>query len=663
MHFIDWIFVAAPLVVVVIVGVYAQRRVKSVAGFMSANRCAGRYLLCIAGGELQTGAVVFVALFELFAHGGFAVSWWTALVFPVTYLIRVTGFVSYRYRETRAMTLGQFFEIRYSKSFRLFAGLLGFFSGLLNFGIIPAIGARVLVYFLGLPETVRIFSGTVPTYVPLMALFLGITLFVALSGGVVTVMLINTLEGIITQVLYLVVIFALLAIFTWPEMRGYLLHQPPGQSLVNPFDTAKTQDFNLWFVLMALALNVYSTMAWQNSSGYNSAGLTPHEGRMAGILTSWRELGKGAVLTLLALCALTYLHDPAFAAGAARVGHAVAQVSDPQSREQMEVPIALAFLLPIGVKGIFCVILLMGVFGGDATHLHSWGTIFVQDFFVPLRRRPFGPRAHLRLLRASITGVALFAFFFGAFFHMNDYIIMWWTATGAVFLGGAGSALIGGLYWKKGTAAGAWAAFITGSVLSCGGIIAQQVEAAHGHTFFLNGTQIGFFGCLAAVVVYVATSLLTCREDFNLDRMLHRGEYAAIKQLVGDTAPVLHRKIGWGRLMGLDDTFTRGDRWIAGTLFAWSLFWLAVFVVGTAWNLIAPWSAETWARYYYITGIGLPIFLAGVTGVWFTWGGVRDMRAFFQKLDRDKINVLDDGTVVNHQNLDEAVAEKIQPVP
>jgi SSS family solute:Na+ symporter len=143
---IDWIIVCVPLLIVISVGLYAQQYVKSVADFMAANRSAGRYLLCIAGSELQTGAVVFVAMFEIFNHGGFAYSWWGLVTGPVGLIIAISGFVSYRFRQTRAMTLAQFFEIRYNKSFRLFTGLLGFFAGLLNFGIIPAIGARTMVF-------------------------------------------------------------------------------------------------------------------------------------------------------------------------------------------------------------------------------------------------------------------------------------------------------------------------------------------------------------------------------------------------------------------------------------------------------------------------------------------------------------------------------------
>jgi SSS family solute:Na+ symporter len=92
-----------------------------------------------------------------------------------------------------------------------------------------------------------------------------------------------------------------------------------------------------------------------------------------------------------------------------------------------------------------------------------------------------------------------------------------------VYVGGAGAAIIGGLYWKNGTTAGAWAALATGSVLAGGGIVARQIWR---RDFPLNGTEISLCASAAAVIVYAAVFWLTCRRDFDMDRMLHRGVHA-----------------------------------------------------------------------------------------------------------------------------------------
>jgi SSS family solute:Na+ symporter len=649
---LDWLLVLSPFVIVLTVGLYARKQVRSVADFMSGNRSAGRYLLAIASGELQTGAAIFAAQFEMISRAGFTMSWWWWLSTPAMLLVGISGFVTYRYRETRAMTLAQFFEIRYNKSIRLFTGILGFFAGICNFGIIPAVGARCLVYFLGLPLQVSIFSFSIPSYIILMGIFLSVALFVALTGGVVTIILTNCLEGILSQLFYLLIIFSLIRIFPWSQINATLTNRPPGQSMLNPFDTSGVGDFNLWYVLMGIAVAIYGTMAWQNSGAYNSAAFSPHEGRMGIILGRCREMGKGAVVTLLGICAFTFLNHPAFAPQAGAAQTAIQQISDSHLQTQMRAPIALAHMLPPGIKGVFCVILLMGIFGGDATHLHSWGSIFVQDVLVPLRKKPFGPRQHLWVLRMAITGVAVFAFVFGSLFRQTDYILMWWAVTQAIYTGGAGAAIIGGLYWKKGTAAGACCGLITGSVLSVGGILLQRAYGSHP---FLNGVQISFVATLASVAVYVLVSLLTHREDFNMDRMLHRGAYAA-KQPAAAVFPVAGKAPGWlGRLIGFDRNFTRGDKLIAGILFSWSILFFCISIIGTLWNSIAPWPISVWSTFWKVVGLALPIFFAVVTGVWFTWGGIKDIRDLFRRLNKERVNPLDDGTVVNHQNLSETV--------
>ncbi len=654
MHVIDWILFALPLLVVLALGIYANQYVKSVADFLSGGRVAGRYLLAVSRGELQAGAVTFVAAFEVISKSGLTLTWWGWINNPLMVIIGISGFVIYRYRETRAMTLAQFFEIRYSKSFRIFAGILGFLAGIANFGIIPAIGAQFFVYFLGLPGTLTVLTFHIPTYIVLMAMFMSVTLTMTLMGGLITLMVANCIEGIFSQLFYLVIIFSLLSMFSWSQIDHVLSAHPAGQSMMNPFHSMGLKDFNLAFVLMGIFLNVYGTMAWQNQSAYNSASLTAHESRMGGILASWRGAGKAAVVVLLALCGMTYLQHPDFAVQAASVHAELSRIQDPQTREQMQIPVALSHLLPEGVKGALCAILLMGLFGGDSSHLHSWGSIFVQDVLVPLRKKPFGPRQHIFILRLAIVGVALFAFLFGSLFRQTEYIQMWWSITIAIFVGGAGSAIIGGLYWKKGTAAAAWVALLTGSGLSVAGIVILQF---YGDGFPLNPQEISFYASLIAVFLYITISLLTCREDFNMDHMLHRGAYAELIPLVGDQMDQpKKRKVTWGKLIGLDENFTLGDTWIAGTLFAWNMLWFVVFAVGTIWNLISPWPDSAWSLFWHIAAVGLPVFISVVTGIWFTWGGVRDIAALFRHLRLQKINHLDDGTVLGHENLDERAA-------
>jgi SSS family solute:Na+ symporter len=650
---LDWIITVIPLGLVLAAAVYCNRYIRTVADFVSGGRVAGRYLLAISAGEIQAGAGTIVANFEILAKSGFSLMWWGWITIPVGVIISVSGFVIYRYRETRAMTLAQFFEIRYSKRFRIFAGALGFLAGILNFGIIPAVGTRCVAYFWELPDTFSVFSWQIPSFVPLMALSLCVTVSLALSGGVITVMIVNCMEGIVTQLFYLIIIAALLCMFNWSEIASVLESPSPGHSLMNPFDSNSVQDFNIWYVLMGSVLGVYGTMAWQNTSAYRSAALTPHESRMGGILGYWRGMGKTALITLLGVCALAYLNHPHFAGQAIEVKTVVGKIKDPQIQEQMLIPIAASHLLPTGIKGVLSAVFLMGLFGGDSTALHSWGSIFVQDILVPLRKKPFGPKQHIRILRWSIVGVGLFAFVFGSLYRQTDYIAMWWTITISIYVGGAGAAIIGGLYWKKGTTAGAWSALIAGSLLSGVGILAKQFYP----TLPFNLIQASFATMIVAVAIYVIISLLTCKSDFNMDRMLHRGEYCV--RPLHDDARAQVPQLNWRhRLMGLDENFSRSDKWIAAILLGWSFFWCFVFFAGTAWNFIAPWSLSVWSIFWEVVAVGLPIFFAVVTGIWFTWGGLRDTKDLFRRLRHEKFNDLDDGTVVNHRNLDEVEPAK-----
>jgi SSS family solute:Na+ symporter len=661
MHWIDWSFIFLTVAFVAWVGLYTRRYMKSVADFLSGNRLAGRYLLAVARGEIGAGAVSFVAAFEVVSRAGFTVMWWQWVNIPVSLLVSISGFVVYRFRQTRAMTLAQFFEIRYSKSFRIFTGMLGFLAGVINFGIIPVVGARFMVYFLGLPPVLRVASFEFPTLIPLMVLMLAITLALTLAGGLITLMVTNCVEGMISQLIFIALIIGLMVMFKWSDISEAMMHvvtatgsqvRPVGHSLVNPFDSLGLKDLNVWFVLMSMFVGVYGTMAWQNQSAYNSAASSAHESRMAGLLRNWREIGVKPVMTLLGVCAMAFLVRPEGALVRSQLEH----ISEPQIRTQMEIPIAVVEMLPVGLKGALCVVMLMGIWGGDGSHLHSWGSLFIQDVIVPLRKKAFTPKGHIRALRASIIGVALFAFVFGSLFQQTEYIVIWWQVTMAIYVGGAGAAIIGGLYWKRGTTAGAWSGMVAGSVLTTAGMVLRQI---YGSQFPLNGMEISFYATLIAIALYVVVSYLTSAEDFPMDQMLHRGKYAKVGEL--EQPNRTHSRLNIRGLLGIDAEFTVGDKWTTGVLFGWGMLWFVVLIVGSVWNWFAPWSNEAWLDFWYVVAIIMPVAWALVGTVWFTWGGIVDMVHLFQKLKTTTHNSLDNGVVVGHQNLDEKAGSAVPP--
>jgi hypothetical protein len=101
--------------------------------------------------------------------------------------------------------------------------------------------------------------------------------------------------------------------------------------------------------------------------------------------------------------------------------------------------------------------------------------------------------------------------------------------------------------------------------------------------------------------------------------------------------------------MGINDNFTFTDKLVTGGLFFWSMLSMAVVVVVSLWNLLVHrWSNETWASYWFVVGVVIPMIIAMVTLVWFGIGGILDLRAFFHRLATMTRDVTDDGTVGEH---------------
>ena len=653
---VDWAIVIGLILVLVGALFFCQRFVRSTADFLAANRCAGRYLLCITGGIASIGAISIIANFQQYYVAGFAPVWWSFLSGPLGLIIAITGWVGYRFRETRCLTKAQFFEVRYSRKFRIFAGILGWFSGILNYGIFPAVSVKFFIYFCRLPQTFYVpgIPFAFSTYVCLLIFAIGMGVFFAICGGQIAIMLTDFLQGMFCNVAFLLLMIFLVVQYDWGTIFDVLMKHAevhPSQSLFNPFETTKIKSFNIWFFLMGFAMTIMHSGSWQGSSGYAAAAKSAHESKMAGFLGTWRSLVQTALLIFIPICAIVFFNNPA-TADAARALNDVLSTMDEQAASQARVPLFLNYVLPGGFIGIFAAVMFAAMLSTDDTYMHSWGSIFIQDVILPFRKKPFTEKQHIWLLRASIIFVGVFAFFFSWLWKETEYILLYFQITGAIFTGGAGAVIVGGLYSRSGTTLGAWVAMILGSGLAISSIVLQKLWPIwFGHNFPMDGQVLAFivsiFGFFAYFFVSWLDRKINHRELFNLDRMLHRGEYDTKKE----------HKEAWNagkvwRLLGLTNEFTLFDRILFFASLIWTLTWTGVFVTGLIGHFVFHWEPITWLRMWKFY-VMFAFFLGIGTTIWFLIAGFRDIGRLFKTLATDERNYADNGQVIDGKNAGE----------
>ena len=609
---------------------------KSVADFLSAGRTAGRYMVSIAQGIAGLGAITIIANFEMNYQAGFPMTWWGFTMGIFVLIITASGWVVYRFRETRAMTMAQFFELRYSRNFRIFAGSLAFISGIINFGIFPSVGARFFIYFCGLPEYVSFLGINFSTFALSMIVLLAISIYFVFSGGQIAVIITDFLQGLFVSIVFLIIVLFFFKLFTFDQIYEALKTAPENASLINPFKTSQARDFNFWFFLIGVIGAFYSTLSWQGTQGYNSSAKTAHEAKMGAVLSNWRGIPQVLFLLFIPIVAYTVMHHNDFAVQAAKINQTLSTLETDALRSQLRVPLVLTYFLPHGLMGLLVAVMIAAFISTHDTYLHSWASIFVQDVLMPLRKKPFSKKQHLKILRLTIIGVATFIFIFSLYLRQTQYIMLFWAVTGAIFAGGSGAVIIGGLYWKRGTTAAAWSALITGAVISVGGFVLNQMY----ENFWINGQWFWGIAMISSISVYAIVSLIDKKNEFNLDKLLHRGKYA-----IAGEHRVVAKKVNFiQRLMGMDKEFSIGDKLIYFVTYCWIFSWAFVFVVGTIYYFAVGISDEQWMGFWKIYLI-INVVIAAIVVVWFSVGGFHDMRKMLRDLKLLKRDDRDTGFV------------------
>ena len=157
--------------------------------------------------------------------------------------------------------------------------------------------------------------------------------------------------------------------------------------------------------------------------------------------------------------------------------------------------------------------------------------------------------------------------------------------------------------------------------------------------FPITGQEIYLLGMVSAVVGYVVVSWLTCKKPYNLDKLLHRGEYnleyfvdKEADQSVIESAK--EKKFNWKSLLGITPEYSKGDRILAWSVVIWSFYNFFFFLVEAIWNLKPEWrwTEATWTNIWIYYSLPLSLLVGIVTTVWFTWGSSRDLYRLLKSL-------------------------------
>ena len=686
--FIDWLVIIIVLGGMIYSVSFTKGLMKSVTDFLSAGRTAGRYVISVSSGVAGLGAISIVMFLEMGYIAGFALSWWGLSQGIIILAITMSGWVIYRFRQTRSLTLAQFFEKRYSRKFRIFAGIVAFVSGIINFGIFPAVGAQFFINYCGLPDSII----GIPMYPLVMILLLSIALYFVYTGGQIAVIIADFFQGVFVTIVLFVITLYLFTNIGWDQVSESLQQTPlklakqevqdlkedesfillsedkknekindinekyENSSRINPFKTSHVEDFNFGYFLIGLIGIMYGALSWQGSQGYSSSAKNAHEAKMGSVLAGFRGMPQGQFMFLVPVLVYVYMNHPDFQSVADSVNASLSTMPTDTLKSQMRAPFVLSEVLPVGLLGAFAALMLAAFISTHDTYLHSWGSIFIQDVIMPFRKKPFEKEEHIKVLRYSIFGVAIFIFLFSLLFSQSQKIALYFAVTAAIFAGGVGAVIIGGLYWDKGTTEGAWTAMIVGAFIVVSGTLVPQIPElwlndtsnwAGLKNFILhlkdiNGIEYYGIGMASSSISYVGVSLLTFKEKMDMDKLLNRGKYS----IQGEVNVVDEEvKIGW-KMFGMGKEFTKTDKLIYIVNYIWTIFWTIVFIIGTTYNLYNPVSDDSWMNYWKFY-IYIHLILSFFVIIWFTLGGFIDLKKMISSLGSVERDHGDTGWVEN----------------
>ena len=498
---IDWLILGALFVALLALAVYVNAQCRSVADYLVSGRKVRVFLGMGAGVAGEIGLVTIVGTCEQGYTRGFGFVLIAIItMFVLVPLFGIFGFGIERFRASKAMSVPQYIEMRYSKRLRILTGFFNSLAGIFQMCVFPIIGAGFVRVLIGAPEIAGELAGIAikSDWIIMAVLLICVVIFTYL-GGYITLIVTNFFQMIVIMGVIYWLGFELVAKIglqeTWSAMES-----AKGLDSVYPFAGGENAYGIIWFtwlLMMSILLQFSYGPYLQKYASMDK----PKTVSMSYLVGSLFGNGRTFVILAFGVCALAVLGaEPP----------AEVDVS-PTLWNAMATPYFLANHVGPVLMGLLLAGLLFADISTTDQYILSWSTSIVNDCICPFKKTPFSTRAHIMAVRLTIIALCVLFFLFGLVYSptMPIWEFLWTCAT---IICGTGIAMLFGMYWKRASTAGAYAAVFACLVLPLVDLAARRIRLAGGHAAdsYPWSPEVGAFCTyLLAIGLMIVVSLLS----------------------------------------------------------------------------------------------------------------------------------------------------------
>lgn len=421
LELIDWIVIVVYLLGITFIGLWAVRKVRSSASFFIGDRKFGKVMMAffMFGSGTHSDQAVSVAS-KTYSTGasGIWYQWLWLFVTPFFWLIAPF------FRRMRAVTTGDFFEVRYGRS------VSGLYAAM---GILP-LTVALGVMLKGSGEIVRAVSdGAISSNLAIIAMTV-IFLVYGVAGGLSAAIATNFVQGLLTIVLsFLILPFALDKVGGMSGLRESISN-PDMLSLVSP------GEITLFYIIIIAFNALVGWVTMPETMANCAAGKTEMEGRAGVTVGIFGKRICTIAWMFTGLCAVVMykkLANPDLAYGK-------------MARD------LLPAIAP-GLLGLFIACLLASVMSTCDSLMVVASALFTENIYKKFFVVDKADKHYTLVGRIASTSVVLLGIFVA--FKLESVVKgleFYWMVSALM-----GIAFWVGLFWRRATVVAAWAATLT----------------------------------------------------------------------------------------------------------------------------------------------------------------------------------------------------------